>query len=397
MNRDDLALRVQKAAERAILLRRAMHACPEVDFDLKETLALVTGRLEELGLPWRAVGKAGVAALVEGDAPGETVLLRADMDALPVFEETDVPWRSKRDGFMHGCGHDIHTACLLGAAEVLASVRKDLCGSILLVFQPAEETSGGALPMMQDGLFAGGTPSAAFALHCSPAPRVGFGGAYSGTFCAASDMFDCTVKGRGAHGAEPQNGTDVIALSCQVISALHHLVPRTTDPAEPVVLSVGTFRAGTARNILPERAEFSGILRTLDDGTRMSLKAKIRRTVMNIPDVLGAVGEVRFTEGYPMLRNDSAMTALVLRTAEALLGEGKAVTLTRPQLAVDDFAYFLREIPGCYFLLGTAHGDGREEPPLHSPRFDPDEECLPVGIEILAGTALSFLEGGYQK
>lgn len=397
MDRRDLALRIQMAAERARSLRREIHTYPGVDFDLKETLAVVTERLEGLGLPWRMVGKAGAAALVEGDAPGKTVLLRADMDALPVFEETDVPWRSKRDGFMHGCGHDVHTACLLGAAEVLASIRKGLCGRVLLVFQPAEETSGGALPMIQDGLFAGGIPAAAFALHCSPDLRAGFVGAYGGTFCAASDMFDCTVTGRGAHGAEPQNGTDVIALSCQVISALHHLVPRTTDPVEPALLSVGTFRAGTVRNVLPERAEFSGILRTLDDETRISLKAKIRRTVMNIPDVLGAVGEVRFTEGYPMLRNDPVMTALVLRTAEHLLGEGKAVTLTRPQLTADDFAYFLREIPGCYFLLGTAHNDGREEPPLHTPRFDPDEGCLPVGIGVLAGTALSFLEGGYQK
>lgn len=393
----NVILKEQAFIERIIEVRRRLHACPELDFDLKETVSVVGESLTALGIPWRFVAGTGIAALLEGGKPGRTVLLRADMDALPLHEEVDVPWRSKNPGRMHACGHDVHTACLLGVMEKLNSLRNELTGKVLFVFQPAEETSGGALPMLEGGLLDRISPDGAFALHCAPFLPVGTVGVHRGAFRAASDMFDCVVRGMGTHGAEPHNGDDVIAIACRVVSALHELVGRVVSPVEAAVLSVGSFHAGAARNILPERAEFSGILRTMDGETRASLKAKMRRTVINIPDILGAVGEISFTEGYPVLRNDPSMADLVLRAAAGVLGNQGAVVLMEPSMGVDDFSYFLQRMPGCYFLLGTGRGKEQKEIPLHNPRFFPDEGCLAVGVGVLVRTVLSFLEGDHQK
>jgi len=362
------------AGEGLVALRRRLNACPELGFDLDETAAIVEERLAALGIASRRVAGTGISALLPGAGRG-AVLLRADMDALPID-----------GGAKHACGHDVHTACLLGAAELLRG--KELPCDVLLVFQPAEETSGGALPMIEDGLLDGLDARAAFALHCDPTLPAGRVGVHRGIVRAASDMFDCAIRGRGAHGAEPHRGDDVIAIACRTVDALMQLVGRTVDPTEPAVLSIGSFHAGDARNVLPELAEFSGILRTLDDDTRTSLRAKIRRTVMNIPDVLGATGEVVFTEGYPSLVNDEALADLAAEVASELLGEGGVVRLKRPSMGVDDFAHFSRLMPGCYFMLGTGHGDGREEAPLHSPRFDPDERALAAGAAILARLAV---------
>lgn len=378
-----------------IALRRRLHSAPELGFSLEETVGIVGEVLAGLGLARSIVAGSGVAAVIEGNGPGRTVLLRADMDALPVHEEADRPWKSKYPGRMHACGHDIHTACLLGAAGRLSSMKEQFAGKVLLVFQPAEETSGGALPMIEDGLFEIAYPDGAFALHCDPSLRTGTAGVHRGVARAAADMFDCVIRGRGTHGAEPHRGDDVIAIACRTVSALHELVGRTAPPAEPAVLSVGTFRAGTARNVLPDRAEFSGIFRTVTEETRLSLRAKIRRTVMNIPDILGATGEVEFTEGYPALLNDPGMADLVIAAAGRVLGEENVSVLTEPGMGADDFSWFLRHVPGCYFFLGCGRGD--TDAPLHSPGFDPDEGCLEAGTAVLVETAMAFLGTGYQK
>ncbi len=376
-------------------LRRRLHSVPELGFDLEETAGIVREYLIGLGLSPRTFARSGIGALIEGTGPGRTVLLRADMDALPIEEETDRPWKSRFPGRMHACGHDVHTACLLGAAKKLAGNRDSFPGRVLLVFQPAEETSGGALPMIEEGLFDMASPDGAFALHCDPSVMSGAAGIHRGAARAAADMFDCVVRGRGTHGAEPHRGDDVIAIACRTISALHELTARIVPPVEPAVLSVGVFSGGTARNVLPDRAEFSGIFRTVTEETRLSLRAKIRRTVMNIPDVLGATGEIEFTEGYPALVNDPRMADLVIGAAGKVLGEENVSVLTAPSMGVDDFSWFLRSMPGCYFFLGC--GRGQDDAPLHSPRFDPDERCLAAGADILAEAALAFLREGYQK
>ncbi len=396
MEKHEMTALAEAMEEELIRLRRRLHACPELDFVLDGTVAVVEERLAALGIPWRRVAGTGVAALMKGKPGAGSVLLRADMDALSLREEVETPWRSKNEGVMHACGHDVHMASLLGAAALLQKTGKQLPCDVLLVFQPAEETSGGALPMLSDGLLDGTDVRAAFALHCDPSLPAGKVGVHGGVCRAASDMFDCVVRGRGTHGAEPHRGDDVIAIACRAIDALHQLVGRVVDPAEPAVISIGSFHSGTARNILPERAEFSGILRTLDPETRVSLRAKIRRTVMNIPDVLGAVGEVRFTEGYPALRNDPEMAGVVSRAVSDLLGPDALVRLTKPSMGVDDFSYFAERLPGCYFMLGTGHGDGREEAPLHSPRFDPDERVIALGAALLAECALRVGKG-HQK
>lgn len=376
-------------------LRRRLHEVPELDFDLEKTAGIVEGVLDGLGLKRRTFARSGIGAVIEGSGPGRTLLLRADMDALPIEEETDRPWRSKHPGRMHACGHDVHTACLLGAAGRLAGIRDSFPGRILLVFQPAEETTGGALPMIEDGLFEMAAPDGALALHCDPSLKSGAVGIHWGAARAAADMFDCVIRGRGTHGAEPHRGEDVIATACRTITALHELVSRTVPPAEPAVLSVGTFSSGTARNVLPDRAEFSGIFRTVTEETRLSLRARIRRTVMNIPDVLGATGHIEFTEGYPALINDPRMADLVAEGAKKVLGNENVFALVAPSMGVDDFSWFLRALPGCYFFLGC--GKGQEDAPLHSPLFDPDEGCLAAGTDVLVEAALAFLREGYQK
>lgn len=381
---------------RLVALRRRLHQCPELDFDLEETAGIVREQLDALGIKWRTLAKTGIAAVIEGAGPGKTVLLRADMDGLPMEEEGDHPWRSVNPGRMHCCGHDVHTACLLGVAEGLEAVRDEFAGRVLLVFQPAEETGGGALPMLEEGLLDELVAHGAFALHCDPSRPAGAVGVHRRLCRAASDMFDCSVRGRGTHGAEPHRGDDVIAIACRVVGALHELTGRTVSPTEPAVLSIGSFHSGDARNVLPERAEFSGILRTLREETRVSMKAKIRRTVMNIPDILGAVGEVAFTPGYPALVNDPAMADLVIRAAGRVLGEEKVSVLAEPSMGVDDFAYFLQRMPGCYFMLGTGP-EGEKGAPLHSPRFFPDEKCLSVGVAVMTAVALDFLSADHQK
>jgi len=388
MQKNRMRVLAEAMEEEMIALRRRLHACAELDFDLDRTVGIVEERLAELDIENRRVAGTGVAARLRGRFGNASVLLRADMDALPLREEADVPWRSKNEGAMHACGHDAHTACLLGAASLLRKLEDTLPCDVLLVFQPAEETSGGALPMLSEGLLEGADVGAAFALHCDPSLPAGKFGVHRGACRAASDMFDCAVRGRGTHGAEPHRGDDVIAIACRTIDALHQLVGRVVEPSEPAVISIGSFHAGTARNILPERAEFSGILRTLDQETRIGLKAKIRRTVMNIPDVLGAVGEVRFTEGYPALVNDHELADLVGVAVSDLFGPEALVRLTKPSMGVEDFSYFSARVPGCYFMLGTGHGDGRDEPPLHSPRFNPDERAVAFGAALLAEIAV---------
>ena len=383
-------------AARLVALRRRLHQCPELDFDLEETAGIVKERLDALGMKTRTLARTGLAAVLEGKGPGKTVLLRADMDGLPMEEEGDHPWRSKNRGRMHACGHDIHTACLLGAAEALVAAKDSFAGRVLFVFQPAEETSGGALPMLEEGLLEGVAPDGAFALHCDPSKPAGTVGVHRGLCRAASDMFDCSVSGRGTHGAEPHRGDDVIAIACRVVGALHELTGRTVSPTEPVVLSIGAFHSGDARNVLPRRAEFSGILRTLNEETRISMKAKIRRTVMNIPNILGGVGKVDFIPGYPALVNDPAIADLVIRAAGRVLGEEKVSVIAEPSMGVDDFAYFLRHMPGCYFMLGTGP-EGEDGAPLHSPRFFPDEKSLSVGVEVLTAATLDFLAADHQK
>jgi amidohydrolase len=383
--------------ESLVELRRAIHRHPEGGFGEFETAALVEKTLTSCGIPSVRVAGTGVVGLLEGEKRGRVVALRADMDALELDEGTGAPYASEVPGLMHACGHDAHTAMLLGAARLLSGRRDFLPGRVVFLFQPAEETTGGALPMIREGALEDPRVDAVFGLHVGIDLPCGEISVSEGTVHAASDMFDVTVTGRGCHGAYPHEGVDAVAISGQVLCALNSIVSRNVDPLEPAVVTIGTIRGGTARNVLAETVEMTGIIRTLDPAVRKAVRERVRAIVEGTAASLGGRAEIRFTEGYPCLVNDPGMARLVKATATGLLGAGKVRLSERPSMGVEDFAYFSGERPGAFFTLGAGNPAKGIIHPAHSPRFDIDEDALPVGAAMMAGVAVNFLTGEVRQ
>jgi amidohydrolase len=379
--------------ESLVELRRAIHRHPEGGFAEFQTAALVEKTLASCGIPARRVAKTGVVGVLDGTGPGRVVALRADMDALELDEGTGATYASGVPGLMHACGHDAHTAILLGAARLLSGRRASLPGSVVFLFQPAEETTGGALPMIEEGVLEDPRVDAVFGLHVGIDLPCGEVSVSEGTVHAASDMFDVTVTGRGCHGAHPHEGVDAVAIAGQVLCSLQSVVSRSVDPLEPSVVTVGTIRGGSARNVLAETVEMGGIIRTLSPGVCKGVRERVRAIVEGTAASLGGRAEIRITEGYPCLVNDPGMARLVKATATGLLGAGKVRPATRPSMGVEDFAYFSGERPGAFFYLGAGNPAKGIIHPAHSPRFDIDEDALPVGAAMMAGVALNFLTG----
>lgn len=383
------ALRFRK---NLVEFRRAIHRHPEGGFREFQTAALVERVLADCGIPFRRVAKTGVAGVLDGATPGRVVGLRADMDALELDEQTGVPYASEVPGLMHACGHDAHTAMLLGAAKLLSRRRATLPGSVVFLFQPAEETDGGALPMIEEGVLENPRVDAVFGLHVGIGLPCGEISVSRGTVHAASDMFDLTILGRGCHGAHPHEGVDAVAVAGAVLCALNSIVSRNVDPLQPAVVTVGTIRGGSARNVLAESVEMSGIIRTLSPAVREVVREKVRTVAEGTAAAFGGRAEILFREGYPCLVNDPAMARLVEKTASGLLGAEKVRLSTCPSMGVEDFAYFSRERPGAFFTLGAGNEAKGIVHPAHSPRFDIDEDALPLGSALLAGVAARFLE-----
>ena len=365
-------------------VHQALHRIPELGRDLLETTTYVAERLDEMGVPHFACA-GGLVAELAGEPGGPIMALRADMDALPVTEATGLPQASRHAGKMHACGHDAHMTCALGALRLLRGEGKRAT-TLRVLFQPAEETDGGAAKMIEAGALDG--VSSALCLHVAPSLEVGQIGVISGPARGASDMFNVTLRGRGCHGAYPHLGADVVAGGAQIISALQLLISRETSPLDPAVLTVGRFAAGTARNIIPDSAEFEGIVRTLNPATRARTTARVRELVEGMAAALRLSAEVEFVEGYPALINDAEVAEVVRRVGARELGAENVITPPCPQLGVDDFACIAERVPGCYVDLGARRPGGAEEP-LHSPRFYPDEGCLPVGAALIAAWAQS--------
>lgn len=374
-----------------VSLRRDIHSHPEMDFNLERTASLVEKELSDMGLSSKRIAGTGVISYIKGKKPGPAVLLRADMDALPIEETPGRSYGSTVSGVMHACGHDCHTACLLGVAKLLSERIDEMAGTALLVFQPAEETSGGAKPMLDEGILGDGDFVAALALHADPTIETGYIGINPGKARAASDMFNIRIKGSGCHGAEPHRGVDAIAIACQTVIALQQIVSRRTDPTDSSVLTVGKFNAGTGRNVVAEEAVLEGILRTTDVNTRKRLYHELREIAIKLPKTMGARADMEFTRGYPALVNDPAICHIVSDCAEKILGDKAVINLDRPSMGVDDFAYFSEIMPSCYFMLGTGNETDGIKAPLHNSAFDIDERALPVGSAILAKSVLKIL------
>ena len=388
----DIMAEARAAAEWAIPLRRAIHRHPELGNAERETGDLVARELAALG--WEVARPAGtsVVGLLRGGAPGRTVALRADMDALPLDEETGLPYASEVPGVMHACGHDMHTAGLLGAAMVLSRRRAALRGNVKLFFQPDEEGDGGAQRMIEAGCMEAPHVDAVFGAHVSPVLPVGTIGLRYGKAYAASDMFTVVVRGRGCHGASPDEGVDALAAGAYLVTALQQIVSRRVSPTDAAVVTVGAFHAGRAGNVIADQAVLKGILRTLGPQTREQVRRWFRQTVDGICAAMGAEADIEIVESYPGIVNHDASVDFIRGVGQSLLGEGKVTMIERPTMGTEDFGYFLQRAPGCFWKLGvrgTAEGSGC---PVHSPRFAPDEGALVTLIAMHAAAAIAFLE-----
>lgn len=358
---------------------RSLHKIPETGRDLPETTAFVEKQLDEMNVPHRRCAGGILAELSAGDGK-PVAALRADMDALPVDEQTGLPWKSCHAEKMHACGHDAHTTCALGALKLLAG-EADRAASLRVLFQPDEEGDGGAKPMIDDGALDG--VIAALGLHVSSEYPVGSVAAISGRARASSDMFSVTLRGRGCHGAYPHLGIDTVAGGAQIVSALQTLVSRETDPLDSVVLTVSHFEAGRARNVIPDTARLDGIIRTLTPESRERCRARFREIVTDMAKALRMEAEITVIPSYPPVINNPAETEFLKKSAAAELGAEHVFVPGFPKMGVDDFAYIAEKVPGCYAELGC-RGQGQPFEPLHSPRFYPDENCLPAGAAVIA-------------
>lgn len=407
----DVAASVEAVTPRVVAWRRDLHAHPELGFAETRTAAMVADHLRSLGMEVRTgVGRTGVVGILRGGRPGRTVALRADMDALPVLEATGLPFASTATGtymgntvpVAHACGHDAHVAMLMGAAEVLAGMKDQIAGTVVFIFQPAEEGAppgepkGGAALMIEEGALADPRPEAIFGLHVVPGAPGTLWYRPRG-FMAASDRVDITLNGRQTHGAWPWKGIDVISASADVIQTINSLTARTIDPTTtPTVFTIATMDAGVRYNIIPDRAVLSGTLRTFDIAQRDDLVRRAEIAVGNVAENYGATAEFAVRQNAALVFNDEALSAWLAPVLEEAAGEGRVNAGAPPTTVAEDFSYLSQEVPGVFYHLGaSADGvDPASSPPNHSPAFDVNEAVLPVGVRAHVLTALRFLERG---
>jgi amidohydrolase len=380
--------------DQIIQWRRHVHQNPEIGLDTPKTEAFVVERLKEMGVEeiHSGVGGHGVAALIRGRKPGKVLGMRADIDALPVKEETGLPFASMTEGRMHACGHDAHAAIMLGAAKLLTENRDDLAGAVKLIFQPSEEDSRGALAMIRDGVLENPPLDAIIGLHTGnlwKGPRSGMVGYRYGALMAAADWFTVTFEGKGGHGATPHLTVDPIAMSCQAFSALQTIVSRETSPLAPAVVTVGSIDGGSAPNIIGPRCTMKGTIRSLDPETRSLLGERIRAVCGSIAQGMRGHAEVLLNLGAPALINDRKITDGIIEAAAAIVGEEAVAEIAEPTMGGEDMAFFLERVPGSFFFLPSIPGEG-EVYPHHHPKFDLDEEVFWIGSAVMANFALTW-------
>ncbi len=382
-------------AEDLIRWRRHLHAHPELSFQEGETAAFIAEQARSLALePRTGVGGNGVVIDLEtSDPKAPHVVLRADIDALPITEKTGLPYASENDGVMHACGHDIHTTSLLGAMRFFAEHRDDLPGSLRLIFQPAEEKlPGGARAMIADGVLRDPAPTAVLGQHINPDLPVGSVGFIAGQFMASVDDFHVTIAGKGGHAAHPEELVDPVVIAAHIITALQTVVSRNAPRGVPTALSVGKVEARGATNIIPDTARMDGTFRTTDESWRSRAHELIERVATGVAGSLGGTAELEIEHGYPSLANNPSLTSNARSYAREYLGADKVVDLPMT-MGAEDFAYYAQAAPGCFYNLGiTDYAVEPDPPPLHSPRLTPSEDSLTVGAGLLTWLALRTLQ-----
>lgn len=376
-----------------VALRRDFHEHPEVGYEEVRTAGIVAARLRDLGLEEirEGLGVTGVTAILRGGAgDGPTVLVRADMDALPVMEANDWEWKSSIPGKMHACGHDAHTATALTVARLLVAEKENLAGTVVFMFQPAEEGLGGAGRMIEDGLFDTHKPDYSFALHVWSEVEAGQVAISNGPVMASADFFTARITGKGGHGAMPHQAIDPVVVASQVVLALQTVVSRNVNPVHPGVVTVGKVWAGSAFNIIPNEANLEGTVRAFDETVRATLERRCREIVTELPPVFGARGDFIYTKGYPATVNTPEQADIVRRAAARVVGEENVVPF-EPTMGAEDMALVLQRAPGCYFFVGGRNAAIDAVYPHHHPRFNVDERCLTIGVRTMVETVKECL------
>ena len=385
----------QEFQPEVVRLRRAIHRHPELGLHLPRTQAAVVQALEGLGLSIRTGERlTSVVATLEGARPGPSILLRADMDALPVQEETGLEFASEVEGVMHACGHDAHVAMLVGAARLLVRHRDKLSGRVIFMFQPGEEGYHGARYMLEEGLNVDGVaPTAAFALHGGAGFRAGMVGTRPGPILASGDTIDAVIHGRGGHASAPHDCLDPIPIACEIVQALQTFITRRVDAFDPAVITIAKIEAGSTRNVIPETARMLGTIRTVSERTRERVLEGVERLVKGLAAAHGAHAEVKLIRGYPVTVNDEGITSFTSRVAADLLGEDRVRLMPTPMMGSEDFSYVLRQFPGTLMFLGTRPDGDAPAIPNHSNRMVVNEAALATGVALHAAVALRFLDG----
>jgi amidohydrolase len=378
--------------EEVVGYRRHLHANPELSFKEFETSAFVKSKLEEWGIPYEGIANTGVVGLITGDLPSDQIIaLRGDMDALPINEANDKPYISKNPGVMHACGHDVHTSSLLGAAYILNSMKAEFGGTIKLIFQPGEEVlPGGASIMIAEGVLENPKPHHIIGQHVMPLIDAGKVGFRSGIYMASTDELYVTVKGKGGHGAQPQQNIDPVLISAHILVALQQIVSRNADPRLPSVLSFGKVIANGATNIIPNEVKMEGTFRTLDEDWRKEAKRLMKKMAEGIAESMGGSCEFRIMNGYPFLINEEKLTANARAFAEDYLGKENVVDLDI-WMAAEDFAYYSQVTDACFYRLGTGNAVKDTKYSVHHPNFDVDEDALKISTGLMAYIALKQL------
>jgi amidohydrolase len=393
MLKDKIRQLAGKYSPEFISVRRHLHEYPELSYQEFETSKYVQARLSETGIPFRTMATTGVVGLIEGKNPGKRVIaLRADMDALPIKEENDVPYRSKNEGIMHACGHDVHTSILLGAARILHELKDQWEGTVKLIFQPGEEKNpGGASLLIKEGVLLDPAPQAIFGLHVHPGLEIGKLSFRGGMVMASADEIYITIKGKGGHAAAPHLTVDTILVASHLIVALQQIISRNRNPLSPSVLSITSVQGGHTTNVIPTEVKLMGTFRAMDEQWRFAAHELIRKQATGLVHSMGAEIDLHIDVGYPMVYNNESLDTLARSTAAAYMGP-ENVLETEVRLGAEDFGYYTRQIPGCFYRLGVMNKEKNIVSGVHTPTFNIDESAIGIGAGMMAwlGSSIEF-------
>ncbi len=394
----EIALIVEGMRAAMVSQRRDFHMHPELSNREERTSRVVAQRLRSLGLDdvKTGVGKYGVVAILKGGRPGPVVAIRADMDALPIEETLQVPYKSLNPGVKHACGHDLHMTVALGVAEVLVQMRSRLPGTVKFLFQPAEEGApvgeeGGAGLMIKEGALENPRPDAIFGLHVMPNIEVGQVGYNSGPAMASSDRFSVTIRGKKVHGAYPHDGIDAVVVASECVTALQTIRSRRINTMEPLVITIGSIHGGNRFNIIADEVKLEGTMRTLSEDVRTRAQAMVKETLTGITSAYGAAFEIQWGDNNPVTYNDPALVEASLPSMRRILGAAKVIS-PKPQMGAEDFSRYQKVIPGFFYFLGVGNRAKGIEAMIHTPEFDADEDALAIGVKVMSAVVLDFLE-----